>query len=246
MLKHMLTSALGAGLAAGILAALLHFAFVQDLILTAESYETGEAVHFGGAPAGMAHDHGAAGAEAGHDAAGAHSHDAAEEGDSSLQRNGLTVVFHIVVQVAYGLILVAGFGAARALGRDVSAREGVLWGIAGFAAVQLAPAMGLAPDLPGTPGAEFQARQVWWAMTVLATAGGLALLAFGRNAAIAAGGVALVALPHMIGAPETEGFAGVAPPELAAAFAARVLGVGLVVWATLGWVAGRLWSDTRA
>lgn len=239
MLKHMLTSALGAGLAAGLLAAVLHFAFVQPLILQAERYETGEAVHFAGAEAAGAHDHGT-----GHEEGDGHSHgpEAAAGGGGDAARNGLTVVFHVVLQVAYGLLLVAGFGVARALGREVTAREGVLWGIAGFAALQLAPALGLAPDLPGTPRGELQARQVWWAMTVAATAGGLALIAFGRGVGLVAAGVALLALPHLIGAPQAEGYAGVAPPELAAAFAARVLAVGLAVWAVLGWVAGRLWS----
>ena len=43
--------------------------------------------------------------------------------------------------------------------------------------------------------------------------------------------------------------AGPAPPEVAAAFSARVLGVGLAVWALMGWVAGFVWArgaDTTA
>ena len=40
----MLTSALGAGCAAWLLAAVLHFAFVQEYILLGETYETGAAV----------------------------------------------------------------------------------------------------------------------------------------------------------------------------------------------------------
>ena len=55
--------------------------------------------------------------------------------------------------------------------------------------------------------------------------------------------------PHVIGAPELEGFSGVAPPEVSAAFAARVLGVGLAVWALMGWVVGFVWAkgaDTTA
>ncbi len=236
MLKHMLTSALGAGLAAGILAALLHFAFVQNLILQAERYETGAAVHFAGVATGHGQGEGHADGD-GHDPA------AAVAGDNpDRQRNALTAVFHVVVQVAYALLLVAGFGIARAFGREVTAGEGLIWGVAGFAAVQLAPAMGLAPDLPGTPGAALQARQFWWAMTALCTAGGLALLGLGRSAAMAAAGAALVALPHLIGAPQAGDYGGVAPPELASAFAARILGTGLLAWAVLGWVAGRLWS----
>lgn len=235
MIRTMLTSALGAGLVAGIFAAILHFAFIQHLILTGETYESGEAVHFGGVMEGhdhAAHDHGA---EAGHD----HHHDAAA-GD--LQRNGLTVVFYILTQVSFALLLVAGFGLARMFGVEVTARDGILWGIAGFAALQLAPAMGLPPELPGTMAADLGARQMWWTGTVVATAGGLALLAFGRSPWTALAAVAVIALPHVIGAPVPDGFSGVAPPELAGSFAARALGVGLAVWAVLGWTAGRLWS----
>lgn len=244
MIRNMLTSALGAGLVAGILAAILHFAFIQNLILTGEAYESGAVVHFGGIA--EAHDHAAAGhdhgTEAGHDHSD-HEHGAAA-GD--LQRNGLTVVFYILTQVSFALLLVAGFGLARIFGHQVTARDGILWGIAGFAALQLAPAMGLPPELPGTMAADLGARQMWWTGTVLATAGGLALLAFGRSPWTAIAAVVLVALPHVIGAPVPEGFSGVAPPELAGSFATRALGVGLAVWAILGWTAGRLWSAAPA
>ena len=68
MIQRMLTSALVAGCAAWLLAAVLHFAFVQKYILLGEEYETGAAVHYAGvAPATEA----AATTEA-------HSHDGAE------------------------------------------------------------------------------------------------------------------------------------------------------------------------
>lgn len=251
MIQKMLASALFAGVAAGLLAALLHFAFVQKSILLAEEYESGSLTHFQGKAAeghdaSEDHDHGAAAeAEAGHDH-GAHDHGTAGEEPSEFQRNALTGLFSILIYSAYALILVAGFGLAMAYGRRVGAREGLLWGIAGFAAFQLAPALGLAPELPGTAAAELATRQVWWWGTVLSTATGIALLAYGKGAVYAALGLALLAAPHLIGAPHLEGFAGVAPPELAATFAARVLGVGLVVWAVLGWTAGALWSKETA
>ena len=144
------------------------------------------------------------------------------------------------------MLLVAGFGLARAYGIAITEREGLLWGVAGFAAFQLAPAMGLAPELPGTMAADLAARQLWWWGTVAATATGLGLLAYGRGLASTALAVVLLAAPHVIGAPEIEGFSGVAPPEVSAAFAARVLGVALAVWALLGWVAGYLWSREAA
>lgn len=242
MFPKLLTSALGAGVAAWLLAAVLHFAFVQKLILLGEEYETGALVHFGaagsdpGSEAGVApHTH----AEG--EAAEGHEHAPATE-TSDQTRNLWTAVFFGLVYVAYSMILVAGFAVAQAFGKTITAREGVLWGIAGFAAFQLAPAMGLAPELPGTLAADLGARQVWWWATVAATAGGLGLIGYGRGFALAALGGALIALPHAIGAPELEGFAGVAPPEVAAAFSARVLGASLATWALLGWVAGALWA----
>lgn len=246
----MLTSALVAGCAAWLLAAGLHFAFVQKYILLGEEYETGAAVHFAGvAPqtddhaTGEAHSHDAATEEHSHDAtAEGHTHDEGGEEPSTFTRNLWTVVFSGLVYIAYAMILVAGFGLARTYGRGITAREGLLWGVAGFATFQLAPAMGLAPELPGTLAADLGARQVWWWGTALATATGLGLLGYGRSLLTTALAVLLLAAPHVIGAPELDGFSGVAPPEVAGAFSARVLGVGLAVWAMMGWVAGYVWA----
>ena len=243
----MVTSALFAGFAAGLLAALLHFAFVQKLILLGEQYETGALTHFesGSDPANSAHEtmepaQGADPAVAAPDPHAGHSADGGAPTETS--RNALTVVFSILVYVAYGLMMVAGFALADHFGKRITAREGLLWGLAGFASFQLMPAMGLAPELPGTIAAELHLRQIWWWSTAGATIGGLALIAYGRGIAPMVLAVALIAAPHIIGAPEAEQFWGVAPPELAASFAARVLGVGLAVWAVLGWLAGHFWS----
>ncbi|GLS86516.1 hypothetical protein GCM10010873_14900 [Cypionkella aquatica] len=254
----MVTSALIAGFAAGLFAALLHFAFVQKYILLGEDYETGALVHFNGvaAPAeDHAHDHTTAQAPATADPATpppteaapvaedghAHSHDAAE-GDDTFSRNALTSLFFGLAYVGYGLVLVAGYGLAEAFGKRVTLREGLLWGIAGFAAFQLAPAMGLEPELPGTMAADLTARQIWWIGTAICTTAGLGLLGYGRGVVAMIGAAVLLAIPHVIGAPELESYSGVAPPELAATFAARSLGVGLMVWSSLGAMAGWLWS----
>jgi cobalt transporter subunit CbtA len=242
MIQRMVTSACVAGIAAGLLAALLHFAFVQKYILLGETYESGAAVHFDGVLAG-GHDHDAGSQE--HDHA-AHDHAAHELGaageTSPLQRNGMTVLFFALLYAAYGLILVAGFGLAQHFGQRISAREGVLWGIAGFVAIQLAPAIGLAPELPGTVGPDLTDRQVWWAATVACTAAGLALIGYGRKPVWVALAVLILALPHVFGAPELDGFTGVAPPEVASAFAARSLAVGLAAWSLMGWLAGWMWD----
>jgi cobalt transporter subunit CbtA len=247
MFQRMLTSAVFAGVAAGLLAAVLHFAFVQNYILLGEEFESGERVHFSGStPPGEAHSHDATApsptaAATEDDHSHAHAHPAS--GDAgTIRRNGLTVLFTALIYSGYGLLLVAGFALAERFGHRVGAREGLLWGIAGFAAFQLMPAMGLAPELPGTLAADLQARQIWWLGTVLCTGAALGLIGYGTG--LPSYGLAglLLALPHIIGAPQIDGFSGLAPPEVAAAFSANVLGVGLVAWAALGLFAGRLWN----
>jgi len=252
MTKRMVTSAVFAGFAAGLIAVLLHFAFVQKLILLSEQYESGTLTHFAGGEAAQGHEDAPVQAESpakaedqSHDEDGhstGHSHGASIASD--LQRNGLTALFMILVYTGYALVLTAGFAAAELWGRKIGPAEGLLWGIAGFVAFQLAPAMGLAPALPGTVAADITARQIWWWSTVLATAGGIALLAYGRQVWAFALAGALLAAPHVIGASEVEGYFGMAPPEVAAAFATRVLGAALVVWAALGWIAGHFWASS--
>lgn len=254
MIQRMLASGLFAGVAAGLIAALLHFAFVQNILLLGEEYESGALVHFQGSQgvAAGGHDHSEAPAtEAADDHAhaegtAAHDHPEAAEGESHLKRNVLTVMFMALTYAAYGLMLVAGMALAGQFGITVSTRDGLLWGIAGFVSFQFAPALGLAPELPGTIAADLGERQIWWWGTVLATGTGLALLAYGRSFVTALAGGALLAAPHVIGAPELGVYYGVAPPEVASMFAARVLGAALVSWAVLGWFAARLWNGKAA
>lgn len=257
----MMTSALFAGCAAGLFAVLLHFAFVQKYILLGELYETGQLTHFSGTsetkaeghshtesgekPAGAADGTSAEQSHAGLDTAGHTNGGANVGGASAAKRTALTALFMVLVYCAYGMIMVAGFAVAQVGGITVTAATGLYWGIAGFAAFQLAPAMGLAPELPGTIAADFSARQFWWWGCVAATAVGLALFGYGQRRWMYGLAAALIAAPHIIGAPEAMGYFGVAPPEVAAAFAANVLGTGLLAWCILGGVAGHFWAEQR-
>ncbi len=244
MIQRMLASAVFAGVAAGLLAAFLHFAFVQNYILLGEEYETGAAQHFAGVAAAESADAPTAIEPHAHASTEAHEHGVPAAGDSSdFKRNGLTVLFTALVYAGYGMLLVAGFSLAEHFGKPVTARDGLFWGIAGFAAFQLMPAMGLAPELPGTIAADVTARQLWWVGTAISTAGALALIGYGRGVLAYGAAAVLLAAPHLIGAPHLEVFTGVAPPEVAASFATRALGVGLIAWATLGWLAARFWNE---
>lgn len=255
MIRKMLTSALVAGCAAWLLAALLHFAFVQKYILLAEDYETGARVHFAGLAApGSSADAAepapaAAAAQEGTGDATISMPAEASEPPSTLTRNLWTAVFFGLVYVGYAIFLVAGFGLARIYGKVITAREGLLWGLASYAVFQIVPAMGLAPELPGVPAADLGARQIWWWGTAISTAAALVLIGYVQRPAALGLAVILLAAPHVIGAPELEGFGGIVPPEAAAAFASRVLGMGLAVWLVMGWVAGYVWAkgaDTPA
>ena len=229
MLKPLLASALFAGLIAGLFAAGLQQAFTIPLIAEAELYETGTITHFGGGEAAAAHSTEAA-----------HEHAAPAEGD--LTRTLLTVLMTVLTTCGFGLILGAGLALAERMAlTHIDLRTGFLFGLAGFAATQLMPSLGLSPELPGAAAGELAHRQVWWLATVAATLAGIGLIAFGNLAAKIAGAV-LIAAPHLVGAPHPHEFEGVVPPELSALFAARVLAVGALSWAALGALAGHFWS----
>jgi len=219
MFSRILVSGLFAGFAAGLIAALLQLVFVQPVLLHAELYESGQLTHFGAEKAGAA----------------------VAAGGIDLVRDGLSVLFTTLLYTGYALILVAAMALAENRGFRIDVRQGLLWGLAGFVAVQFAPAVGLPPELPGSAAADMGLRQAWWFGTVGATAAGIALIAFGKGWQARGIAAVLVLAPHVIGAPHPETFAGPVPPELAGLFAGRALGVGLVAWVLLGLFAAWFW-----
>ncbi|MDO7735292.1 MAG: CbtA family protein, partial [Planktomarina temperata] len=154
MVKNLFVSAICAGIAAGLLASVLQFTFVIPVLLEGELYETGARVHFStdGSP---------------------QSDRGAPSLGSDWTRHSMTVAFNIVTYTGYGLLLAALISFAALKGITTSARQGLIWGLCGFIAVQLAPAIGLPPELPGTIAAEVGQRQLWWISTILASATGL-------------------------------------------------------------------------
>ena len=171
--------------------------------------------------------------------AAAHEHDEnAWSPTDGAERLTFTVAADILAAFGFAFVLAA---ASVLSGIDVTARNGVIWGLAGFAVFQLAPAFGLAPELPGMPAANLVARQVWWWGTTLATATAIFGIAKFQNWPAVAIGVVLILLPHVIGAPQLIGdqTSGV-PAHLATAFAANTLFVGAAFWLGLGPLYGYL------
>jgi cobalt transporter subunit CbtA len=217
MFQKIVVSALIAGFGAGLVHALLQFVFIQPLLIHAELFELGPLP--------------------GLDAV------TVPRGVIDPLREALNVVFAALVYTGYALVLLAVMSFAEERGHTITARNGLIWGIAGFVTMHLAPAFGLAPDMPGLNAAPVEPRQVWWFGTAAATGIGLWLIAFGRNWAMWGAAIILIAAPHIIGAPLPLMLSNIAPPELAANFAARTLGVALIVWTTLGLLLGAVWNS---
>jgi cobalt transporter subunit CbtA len=225
MFVKITVSALIAGFGAGLLAAVLQFAFVQPILLHAELFETGSLTHFGNGPSAAMMPH---------------------EGGMDPTRDGLSIIFSALIYCGYAFVLLSVMALAEERGQPITPRLGLVWGIAGFIAVQMAPAFGLAPELPGMSAADVTARQIWWFATVAATGTGLWMVAFGRNWTFWGAAIILIAAPHIIGAPMSDMLTGPAPPELGSEFAARALGTGLAAWTALGVLLGSVWNSKLA
>ena len=152
MLRRIFGAALGAGICVGLIVALLQHVVLVPMILTAETYE-----------GGAAHKHSLLAPSSDNwrnvvaDAANllpnliapTQAHDAAAPpaaSEISPWRAVLTWIATILTSVGFALLLAGAFAVS---GRAVDAREGLLWGLGGFASFALAPAFGLPPELPG-------------------------------------------------------------------------------------------------
>ncbi len=119
-------------------------------------------------------------------------------------------------------------------------RRGTLWGAAGYLVFFVAPAVGLPPELPGTEAAPLHDRQVWWTGTVILSATGLGLAVFAKNIAVRVLGLALMATPHIVGAPVAAIHGGTAPQELAREFVRAAYVANAAFWLALGALVGRV------
>lgn len=226
MLTRILIGGLIGGVVGGAIIAAIQAISTTPLILHAERFESAEAVQT--LSVALVH----ADAKATH-AAGL-----------GLPRLLSTSIATIAVATGYTLLLLGGMVAT---GRKITGRSVIPWAVAGFFATGLAPAFGLAPELPGSAAADLGARQIWWIGTALATAAGLAALAFGRGALWIVAGIGLIVLPHLIGAPHPPSPSSKVPAEIAARFASISLVVQALIWLVPAAIAGVViaWMQKR-
>jgi cobalt transporter subunit CbtA len=202
-----------AGLVAGLAIAALQHVTTTPLILAAEVYETAQ------------HAHEQAPAE--------QSWKPAE----GFERTAATSVATIATSAGYALILLALMLAA---GEPIAPGRAVAWGACAFAATGLATALGLAPQLPGAAETDLMQRQLWWFGAAASTGVGLYALLRLEQPVAKILGVAFLAAPHLIGAPQPATPESAVPAEIAARFAAASLSVQALAWILAGAMAGLL------
>ncbi len=236
LFRALVFSSVLVGLIVGVVVTLAQLYATVPLILKAETYEkSSEASIPAPGPAAPqvqapgqaqvpAHDH------SGHDHVAA-----AWEPADGLERTLYTAGANILNATGFALLLAGAFSLRRT---GVTWREGLLWGLAGFAAFTVAPGLGLPPELPGVPAADLNARQIWWVGTAAATLLGLGLIAFVRAPIAAAAGVGVLLLPHVIGAPHVADASTSVPEALSRQFVVAVTLTSLISWALLGSLTG--------
>jgi cobalt transporter subunit CbtA len=213
-----------AGAIAGLGMTVAQHVATVPLILKAEIYEEQDS----GRPA---HEHGdTAAPEAAHE----HEHGGWQPSDG-FERTLFSFLANIVTGIGFALLLVA---ASELFGGIRDWRQGVFWGLAGFAVFTLAPGLGLPPELPAMPAAELGARQLWWIATALSTAVALALLFYRRSLLAIVAAVVLLVAPHLIGAPQPVSYASPIPEGLHHSFVVAVVLTTLLFWLMLGGLTG--------
>jgi cobalt transporter subunit CbtA len=241
MFRRIFLTALLAGLIGGLVVSVVQEFTTTPVILHAEEFENAapDSGHKHGAlrpglalsSTAHAHEHG--------EKAAAATEPEAWGPENGIERTLHTTLANVLAGVGFALVLTALFTLS---GRNIDGPTGVLWGLGGFAAFTLAPSLGLPPEVPGSMAAELNARQGWWLLCVAATAAGLWMLVFRKGSIWIAAGLALLVLPHAIGAPQPDRIGGGVPPEIAAHFVAASIVTAAIFWCALGWLAGTFWK----
>ncbi|MEI6835076.1 MAG: CbtA family protein [bacterium] len=224
--RSIVFTAAAAGLCVGLAVTAVQQISAVPLILKAEVYEKqAETTKPIEEPATSADKHN-----------GKHDHAAATWAPADgLERNAYTALFNVVQWTGFSLCLA---GLLVIANRPVTWREGLFWGLGGFVAVVLAPSLGLPPEPPGVPAADFILRQAWWLATVLATAIGIGLMALTRSILLSVIGGLLIVAPHIVGAPHLIEVTTNVPAALSRQFGVAVLVTTFLSWTLIGALTG--------
>ena len=97
------------------------------------------------------------------------------------ERTFYTFISNIFAAIGFSALLLALMTQVQISGvSQLSIIKGFAWGIAGFIACFVAPGIGLPPEIPGIEAVAVEHRQVWWLLTAISVAAGLAVLVFAK------------------------------------------------------------------
>lgn len=239
MIGRVILAVLLAGIAAGLVMGAIQHVRLTPLIIEAEAFERA------GDPA--SHSHGetpdAGAPTTGESGSDGHDHDHGEgwTPEDGWQRTLATTVTAAMTGAGFAAMLAA---VSLLVGLPITRRNGIMWGLCGFLAVTLAPAVGLPPELPGMAAADLFARQVWWVGTIAATATGIYLIATQTRLWTLVLAAVLIIAPHVIGAPVAPHGEGMVPAELVARFVANSIAANAIFWCIIGLFLGLVLDRT--
>jgi len=232
LFRNIITVAFFSALISGLLLGAMQSISTSPLIYSAEAYEVVE-----NPSATYKHEH-------------KHEHDenkwAPKDG---AERTAYTYLADILIAFGHSLLLTSFMALIflKFTKTVISWRLGLIIGLGGYLSFYFATIIGLPPEVPGTLAADLQARQVWWTLTVIATAVGLSTLYFSPKQ-FKIIGILLLLAPHLIGAPHlkihsflnNEANAVSALTQLEHQFLLTTAWVNLIYWLVLGTVNGFL------
>ena len=238
LFRKIIFYALLVGTLSGLLLTVVQFWQVIPIIQSAESFE-------GKTVAVVTHEH------------TVHEHSSGTwKPADGIERTVFTLLSNVLSGIGFALVLMVAIVFSRKTNSKIKLdwRYGLLWGAAGYAVFFLAPSFGVPPGIPGVIAAPLEARQLWWLIAVVCTAGGLAGVAFGKSHWRWAA-ASLLVVPFLVGAPPSPTYvptnqspavtAGLA--ELGQQFISATAIANAAFWLALGlvsvWTAQRIISN---
>lgn len=255
LFRRIIFAALLVGGLSGLLLSAVQRWQVIPIIDAAEQFENARTPQAVGAAGDIAAGHSDSHGDASH----GHDHEAeAWAPADGLERIAFTLLSNVLAAFGFALMMMAAMAivvrqqtlALRRAGAKLDWRYGLLWGVAGYLVFFVAPSLGHPPEIPGTVSAPLGSRQVWWMLAAGCTAAGLAALVFAKSP-WRWGGLVLLALPHLLGVPQSGmspfvGFPADAAAEmnrLSQQFVWATALANVVFWLALGGLSG--WAVQR-
>ena len=164
-----------------------------------------------------------------------------DQADAWFPSNGAERLFFTFVA---NCVLATGFAfllsAVYLYINNLTLRKGFVAGIIGYLTFFVLPSLGLTPEVPGTLAASLASRQLWWIVTVGASALGFAVLFFTHDIRYRVLAILLILAPHIVGAPHPEYDGGTAPISLFYSFVQASYISNGVFWLIIGMVSAAL------